>query len=388
MERLLPVLDSLFADHTEDDVALLDGLCGTLREMGVPLWRVAMQYPLLHPLYLGHSLYWWRDKGVTLIPRPHGFEQSTEFLESPYKAALDQGAPLRFRLKDEVDPGFDLLRDLKAKGGTDFINGIIPSHGAIAPGVSWSTDAEAGFSDGDIALLSALTPYLGPPFALRAERRTVGIMLETYLGAGPGAEVQAGAVQRGDSRQIEAVILQTDLRGFTSKSFSWNAADLLCALDTYFECVVDAVDGHGGDVLKFIGDGVLAVFPTDGQRSPERAARAAVETAQMAFRTLAEKNLTTASSWGGEVLTMAAAIDIGPVTHGNIGGKSRLDFTVIGNAVNRSSRVLDLAKRLNQPLAITAPVAALIESPSTSLGRHELAGIAEPVEVIALPLTH
>ncbi len=246
MERLIPVLNALFNDHRADDSALFEGLCKSLVDLRLPLWRGVMQFPMLHPLYLGHSLYWWRDEGVSMMARPHGFEQSAEFLESPYKASLDQGAPLRVRLMDAHDPGFPLLRDLKAKGGTDFINALIPAHGMITPCVSWTSDAADGFPEEDIALLKALTPFLGPPFSLRAERRTVKIMLETYLGAGPGEEVMAGAVQHGDTREIEAVILQTDLRGFTAKSLAWPPSALLAALDAYFEAVVDAVHAQGG----------------------------------------------------------------------------------------------------------------------------------------------
>ena len=383
MDRLIPALQALFADYQADDTALFDGLCRSLQGLGVPLWRGVMQFPILHPLHLGHSLYWWRDEGVTLLPRPHGFEESAEFLESPYKASLKRDAPLRVRLMDLGDPGFSLLRDLKAKGGTDFINAIIPAHGAITPGVSWATDAPGGFSDADIAFLTALTPFLGPPFALRAERRTVGIMLETYLGAGPGAEVLAGAVQHGDIREIEAVILQTDLRGFTAKSFAWKPPALLKALDAYFEAVVDAVQDHEGDVLKFVGDGVLAVFPIRSERPAAMAAGHAMDAARRAFKRLGEHNRGSASSWGGEPLAMAASIDIGPVIHGNIGGRSRLDFTVIGQAVNRGSRVLDLAKRLGRELVVTAKIDELLEHDLEPLGNHELDGIERPVELFA-----
>jgi len=387
MDRLLPALKALFADHRMDDGALFDGLCRSLVDLGVPLWRGVMQFPMLHPLYLGHSLYWWRDDGVTMVPRPHGFEQSAEFLESPYKASLESDGPLRIRLMDLDDPGFPLLRELKAKGGTDFINAIIPAHGAITPGVSWATDAPDGFSEADIAFLTALTPYLGPPFALRAERRTTGIMLETYLGAGPGAEVMAGAVQHGDSQEIDAVILQTDLRGFTVRSFASPPSALLAALDAYFEAVVDAVQGEGGDVLKFIGDGVLAVFPVDETRPATTAASHALEAARTAFDGLERQNHEHAAKWGGEALAMAAAIDIGPVVYGNIGGRSRLDFTVIGQAVNRSSRVLDQAKRIDRPLLVTDTVADLLFEQFEPLGQHRLEGIDQETFLFATRLT-
>ncbi len=381
MERLIPALNVLFNDHRADDSALFDGLCRSLVGLGLSIWRGVMQFPMLHPLYLGHSLYWWRGEGVSMMPRPHGFEHSTEFLESPYKASLDRGGPLRVRLKDVGDPGFPLLRDLKARGGTDFINALIPAHGMMTPGVSWTSDAPDGFSKKDIALLTALTSFLGPPFALRAERRTVRIMLETYLGAGPGDEVMAGAVQHGDTREIEAVILQTDLRGFTAKSLAWPPSALLVALDAYFEAVVDAVHDQGGDVLKFIGDGVLAVFPVNRDHTASEAARRAMQAARNALANLDEKNSREAKRWGGEPLAMTASIDIGDVVYGNIGGRSRLDFTIIGPAVNRGSRMLDQAKHLGKSPIASAAINNLLGGNLQLIGEYWLDGLGEPTEL-------
>ncbi|MEM8951690.1 MAG: adenylate/guanylate cyclase domain-containing protein [Pseudomonadota bacterium] len=383
MERLIPALEALFNDHRADDGALFDGLCQSLIGLGLPLWRDVMQFPMLHPLYLGHTLYWWRDQGVSIMPRPHGFEESAEFLESPYKASLDRDGPLRVHLMDLDDPGLPLLRELKAKGGTDFINALIPAHGMITPGVSWTSDAPGGFTENDIALLTSLTSFLGPPFALRAERRTVRIMLETYLGAGPGKEVLGGAVQHGDTRKIEAVILQTDLRGFNAKSLAWPPSDLLAELDAYFEAVVDAVHYRGGDVLKFIGDGVLAVFPVDVEVTAPTAARNAMVAIQRAFADLDESNRKLRARWGGEPLTMAASLDIGSVVYGNIGGRSCLDFTVIGPAVNRGSRILDHAKNVGRPVVVSAAINDLLGDGLQPLGTHQLDGLNEATALFA-----
>ena len=178
----------------------------------------------------------------------------------------------------------------------------------------------------------------------------------------------AGQIRRGDVRRLEAVVMLTDLRGFTAMTASASEAELLATLDDYFEVVADAVQSQGGEVLKFIGDGVLSVFPVEAGRLADRAG-AAVAAAR------------AAQTAGGAPFT--AVLSSGPVAYGNIGARERLDFTVIGPAVNLASRIEAVAKRLGEPLVATAAVAAAAGEPGRSLGRHELRGVAEVVELVA-----
>ena len=236
-------------------------------------------------------------------------------------------------------PELPLVRALAETGITDFMAEIIGAVGTLPPGVTWATRAPGGFADADAALLRALGPHLVPLFGVGAERRKLDAVLRTYLGTAPGREVLGGHIQRGDVRRLDAIVLLTDLRGFTAMTASASEAELLATLDGYFEVVADAVQSHGGEVLKFIGDGVLSVFPVEAGRLAERA-RGAVAAAR------------AAQAAGGAPFT--AVLSSGPVAYGNIGARERLDFTVIGAAVNLASRIEAVAKRLGEPLVATA----------------------------------
>jgi adenylate cyclase len=196
-----------------------------------------------------------------------------------------------------------------------------------------------------------------------AMRRSSASLLRTFLGDGPAAAVLAGAIRRGDRRHIEAGILFSDLRGFTTMSERLGEADLFAALDRYFEAVVEAVRSEGGDVLKFLGDGVLAIFPVETAGSRGAAAAAT----------------------DGTPLAFTAALHVGQVVYGNIGSPDRLDFTVLGPAVNLVSRLEGLAKQLNRPLLCSAAFAHALDAPLASLGHFPLKGVAEPQEVFAPP---
>jgi adenylate cyclase len=191
--------------------------------------------------------------------------------------------------------------------------------------------------------------------------------------------VLAGAIRRGDRRRLHAAILFCDLRGFTGLSERLDEADLFAALDRYFEAVVEAVRGEGGDVLKFLGDGILAIFPveTAGRTAACEAALRAVEQAR--------ERLAGAQAADGTALAFVATLHVGEVAYGNIGSPERLDFTVLGPAVNLVSRLEGLAKELDQPLLCSAAFASALDHPLASLGRFPLKGVAEPQEIFAPP---
>lgn len=380
MPRLLSILTWLFdaSPRAVDEATLFRDLCERLMQEGLPLWRAVMQFPVLHPLYLGHSLVWWRGQDCRFLPRRHGFEQTAEYLSSPYRATVESGTRLHVRLAAAADPGFPLLRELAAKGGTDILFELMPGTGRHTPGVSWASDRAGGFTPADLELLQRLSPFLGPPFELRAQRRTVAALLETYLGHGPGHEVLSGAVQRGDVRSIEAAIVMTDLRRFTSRSLALSPEALLAMLDGYFEDVVDAVTAEGGDVLKFMGDGVLAVIPVAPGRDAGRCLEAALVVVSGALTAVQRRNRGIE-----DPLEIAAGLDFGTVVYGNIGGPSRLDFTVLGPAVNRASRVLACAKQMGEPILATDAFLGQDRFALRAKGNHTLVGITNPVPLYA-----
>jgi adenylate cyclase len=250
--------------------------------------------------------------------------------------------------------------------------------------ISWATDAPGGFSLGQRNELRNLAGPLGLVLDLLEWRRTARTLLDTYLGRGPGREVLNGAIRRGDRRELEAVILFADLRDFTAKAASWSVEQLLAALDAYYQALVDAITVAGGEVLKFMGDGLLAVFPIGEAGALAPTCQRALAAAVAARNALAVANRARLAA-GAAALDFGVALDVGRVVYGNIGGQGRLDFTVIGPAVNLVSRIEGLCKVLGQPLLATAALGRQVGGELVPIGAHAIRGLAEPVELFALP---
>lgn len=385
---LRPVLDWLVHAgnaRSADGTSLFGELCERLVGAGVPLWRAAAQLENLHPVYYGYCLHWYAGEPAYEVARSHEFAESEAFASSPYMASLSSGGAYRVRLEG-VDRELDvpLLKELQARGATDFIADIVPTGASLPPGVSWTTRRRGGFRPEDVAALKTLTPYIGMVFGALAEQRKTAAVLRTYLGTETGREVFEGRTRRGDIRKIDAVILLTDLRGFTSKTGAYSDPELLGALNDYFECVADAVGLHGGEVLKFIGDGVLSVFRVSDPADTPTRCRAAVGAVRHARAALDARNRTRDAN-GQEPLDFVAALELGPLSYGNIGARERLDFTVVGTPANVASRIESLAKELHESTLMTAAVANHIpDGERRSLGRRALRGVVEPVEIFAL----
>jgi adenylate cyclase len=350
---------------------------------GVPLWRSALQLENRHPVYYGYCLHWREDEGARLVERSRAFAASEEFQRSLYLASLKAGGSWRWRRDGGTAPGLPLVEGLAGPGVSDFLVEILAPLGAMPPGITWATRAEAGWAASDVTLLRALGPHLVPLFGVGAERRKLEAVLRTYLGAGPAREVRDGRIQRGDVRRLDAVVLLTDLAGFTAMTGAWSEASLLEALDAYFEAVADAVGARGGEVLKFIGDGVLAVFPAGDEAALAGRCRDALDAVRGARSAL--EAINAGRRLGAAPLAFTAVLHAGAVAYGNVGARERLDFTVIGGAVNVASRVEAVAKRLGEATVATRAVARHLDGSSArALGAHELKGLAEPVELVAL----
>ena len=369
--RVLELLDWLAAAAAKGEPATVFGqLCERIRGLGIPLDRAAIQLDNLHPLFFGYCLHWYAGQPGYEVPRSHDFARSDEFALSPYKAALNGGGFFRWRLDREPEPGLPLIRQLAAGGFTDYFTVILDNGSAVPPGIGWATAAPGGFDEDAFFVLRSLSPHLGAPFGLAAERRKLAAVMATYLGRGPAADVLAGRVERGDLRRLDAVVLLADLRGFSRLASEADEATLIGTLDGYCDAVASAVAAHGGDVLKFIGDGILAVFAYETEEALPRRARdaaAAVAAARAAFDR-----------------PMTAVLHAGPVAFGNVGARERLDFTVIGPAINVASRLEAVAKALDVETVATGRVAAHLRPAARSLGRHRLRGMPDEVELFGL----
>lgn len=357
---------------------LLDQLCGKLLELGVPVWRVNTSERTLHPEVYVRNLVWLRDRGTSVFVRQREILDAPAFRESPI-ATLYQGRnELRRPLAGpDAVLDFPICRELAAEGGTDYLVQRLAFQRSMSF-VSWATDAPGGFSDDHIATLAAIRPALEVVIELSSAYYATRSLLEVYLGQNAAREVLSGAVTRGTSKRLQAAIFFCDLRGFTSMADRRPPSEVIAVLDRYLERVVEPIAEHGGEVLKFIGDAVLAIFPVEDGNS-ERACRSALAAARGA---LGAEEIRLGEE---EPLRFGIALHLGEVSYGNIGGRGRLDFTVIGAAVNEASRVEALCKELERTLLVTAAFAAACPAEGLrSLGQRRLRGVAEPSELFTI----
>lgn len=325
------------------------------------------------------------DNSVHGIARGWSATATAEFKRGPIASLLaGSHGVIRRKLCDPTTPhDFDIVDDLISQGFTDYlIASIAPAAGRLVSAVSWSTRTPGGFTDTQLQQLLATLVYFAPLLDTHAAQRIGVGLLKVYLGSNAGARVMEGAVRRGDGGEIRAAICFTDLRGFTVLSDRLPRAELLELLNAYFDCVVAAVHAQGGEVLKFIGDAVLAIFriADDTAAAAHAACQAALHAAHDAFARGAAAN---AARLGRQPIEFGTAIHIGDVEYGNIGAADRLDFTVIGPAVNLASRLQGLCRTLDRPLLVSEAFAQTCAQPCDDLGAHQLKGVAATVKVFA-----
>jgi adenylate cyclase len=359
--------------------ATFGALCDRLVGGGLPLFRCWSGSLTLHPLVYAAGCTWRRGGELTVNTRPHGFEHSPMWRQSPAISLLEGGPPVRRRAGLEpVD--YPIVADLFALGTTEYLAFALSFGGRPMVTTSFTTDAPGGFTDAQVAHLLALRPALGAVLEIHSRQEVATTVLQTYLGADAGRRVLSGAIRRGDGETIRACLWFSDLRNFTGLSDHLPTEGLLSLLNDAFELQVDAIERVGGTVLKFMGDGLLAIFPA----SHEDDGRAACAAALAAAAEVAARLPDLDRRRGDTSVRYGLALHFGDVVFGNIGSRSRLDFTVIGPAVNRAARLEALTSRLGHAVLLSGDVAARCGAPVTSLGHHALKGVSEPAEVFCL----
>ncbi len=368
--------------------ALLDGLSRKLAEGGMQLWRSYLALPTVNPLFRVVNSTW--RQGVAAVQETISHEQSpTAFGESPFGSMQREGQETRrWRLEEPGgDGGFTILADFKKAGATDhfasllaFQNEDVPSLPGLV--ISFTTDRLGGFTDEELAMLGRISPLVGVAAYRIALLDLAANMLDTYVGMSAGRRVLNGEIRRGVGETIYAALLFADLRGFTSLADTMPAEQLIGRLDEHFDAMAEPVAARGGEVLKFMGDGLLAVFHIPAQDgSPEAACAAAVAAAEEALsrnRVVNERHAAEAR------LDLDIGLHLGEVFYGNIGSGSRLDFTVIGPAVNEASRMEALCGRLDTSLVLSRNFAEACGRDVRSLGRHALRGLSDQRELFTL----
>ena len=363
---------------------LFAAFCQEIVRSGVPVWRASLGLEVLHPEVSGWQ-HVWTDESLSVHAADRATAPTSEsYLNSPTRIVDETERPFRRRL-DAPCLDMPLLEELRLAGATDYVMYPLPflDHTRTAV-ISFATREEQGFDPASLEALELAVRLLSPYLERHVLRRIAIDLLDTYVGPHTGQRILEGRVDRGAVELIEAAIWFADLRGFTLLSEQSPIPEVLAHLNAWFGIIGEVVEAHGGEVLKFIGDAVLAIFPTSDEHDRRAACRKALAAAQEFVRRTDAENALRRSS-GTPALVHGLALHVGEVAYGNVGAPHRLDFTVIGPAVNRASRLLDLAKRLDRQVLVSHALAREVAQPLVDLGRHHLRDVERPQRVFTLP---
>lgn len=363
-----------------DPVKVVSHYCSSLIEAGVPLWRANIGQRFANPLLIAWGVVWTPD-GADSYDVTHETTLTDSYVGSSFEYILEHKKPLHKSLR-QLDPKTDHISYLEFAelGGTDYYASLLYYGDGSLHGCTFVTRDKGGFSPQHLEMIEATLPALSCALEPITMRKSSKGLLRTYLGDGPSEAVWNGTIKRGERSTMEAVIMFSDLRGFTTMSDNTSEEQVLEALNGYFDVVVQSVEENGGDVLKFMGDGILSAFPISNPSDRANQCGKAVNAAQDALTGLSALNFTR-NQIGQPPLDFGVGINVGPVSFGNIGSPGRLDFTVLGRTVNVASRVEGLCKSLGHQILATAAVANTAPDLFSSCGLHPIRGITDPIEL-------
>jgi adenylate cyclase len=384
--NIQPVVDWLI-DGARPSRRPLDVLLATCRRTvaaGLPVFRVGVFVRTLHPNLLGRAFIWQADKGaVEMTEAAHDLLESEAFLKSPIRVVFNEHVEVRRRLADPACPmDFPILADLRRDGATDFIAAPLRFVNGEVHAASFATRRPGGFRDEELAALRRLLAPFTRMVEIYGNMQKARNILDAYLGSSAGEKVLAGQIKRGDGEDIHAVIWFCDLRDSTPLADSMTRREFLALLNDYFECVLGPVQERKGEVLRFIGDAALAIFPV-GSRPAEACARAP-EAAREALQRMEKLNKNRQRD-KRQPLRFGIGLHLGELTYGNIGTPTRIEFTVVGAAANEAARIEALCKSLEVDLLVSERVARTLPGAWKSLGHHTLRGVGDKMELFTLP---
>jgi adenylate cyclase len=365
-------IDNIFAE-----------LCNRLQRAGIPVKRASLHLLIQHPQWLGARVLWVDGmKDATITRVDYDVQQRSEYIGSPVDEIQRGATEVREHLERDGALGrkHGVFTELRALGLTDYVAWPLYHTLGKRHAVAFSTDRPDGFDDAHLAALAELLPILALVSEIRMKNRLARTLLETYVGSHAGELILAGATRRGSGTTVRAAIMICDLREFTRISDSWPRDDVIDLLNDYFDAMSEPIARHGGEILKFMGDGLLAIFPLS-KRSACADLLHAVTEARQAMTELNGKSRAS----GGKPLNFGIGVHVGDVMYGNIGSRARLDFTVIGPAVNMASRLETLTKQLGRTVLLSRDFADLVagEFELERLGQHPVRGFADPIELFA-----
>jgi adenylate cyclase len=365
-------IDNIFAE-----------LCIRLQRAGIPVKRATLHVLIHHPQWLGARIMWADGMREAEMARvDYDVQERSEYIGSPAGEIHDGATEIRENLERDPSLGRQhaIYDEMRAKGLTDYV--AWPLYHTLGKRhiVTFATDRPGGFDDAHLTDLQSVLPVLALVSEIRIKNRLARTLLETYVGTHASELILAGDTRRGTGTTVSAAIMICDLRDFTKISDNWPRDDVIDLLNGYFDAMSEPVARHGGEILKFIGDGMLAIFPLS---QPSACANLlhAVSEARQAMVALNEKNGET----GRAPLNYGIGIHVGDVMYGNIGSRARLDFTVIGPAVNMASRLETLTKQLGRTVLLSRAFADFVKNDFDleHVGEHPVRGFNDPIELFA-----
>jgi adenylate cyclase len=377
----------------QSETALLSGFCERAAAAGISLARATLVVDTLHPIHEGRVFRWQRGEHETTLLE---YGRTTEgaaaeaWRRSPFYHLVQSGEPfLQRRLVGGGPADFPVIEEMRAVGITDYLamnnrfaaDGVIGEMDCILS--SWMSDHPAGFSAAEVTALRHLVPFLALAVKSASLGRIAETLVETYLGRDAGRRVLSGRIARGVAERIDAVLWFSDLRGYTKITDTAAPEQIIPLLNDYADAVISAIHEEGGEVLKLIGDGTLAIFQAADR---DRACRCALAAAASARNRIVALNETRAAQ-NLPITQIYLGLHVGEVFYGNVGSKDRLDFTVVGPAVNEASRIAAMCRSVDQDVLLSSAFAAAAGSDRErliSVGRYALRGVGRPQELFTL----
>ncbi len=371
------------ARSTPSPPRMMTETCERLVAAGLPLWRVGVFVRTLHPDIIGRNFVWRPGAEVVVGSANYEMAVSPEFQNSPLAIVFGEGLEVRALLDGPDSRRFPLFDDLRAEGVTDYIALPILHIDGSVHASSWTTKQPGGFTDEQLSALRSLIPPLARVIEITRLRFTASTLLDTYVGNRAGERIMGGQIRRGHTDTMHAAIWLSDLRGFTALSDRLPAETVVDILNLYFDCQVSAIRAHGGEVLKFMGDGLLAVFPIDEYVGDiEKVCAQVLEAARESRSSVEAMQYPIGETI--ERFRFGVALHVGKILYGNIGGGNRLDFTCIGPAVNLAARLEKIAGRLHRTVVASAEFVHACAGGWSDLGEFPIAGFSKAERVYGL----
>lgn len=375
-----------------DIVGMFEGLCHRLRAIGIPLARARLTWPTLHPLFQAETILWTREHGTEFEQFLHQENMSDAWHESPMKYMLEHDISVLRRNLDGPNALFDfpVLKDVMEEGMTDYLvvsttfttnHAFLNQHRGIF--VTWSADRAGGFSNNEIESLQKIQRRFAVACKTVVQERISHNIVETYLGKKAGEQVLSGAIRRGDGDTTNAVVWYSDLRNSTALADTMPGDEYLKLLNTYFEATAGPVIEAGGEVLDFIGDAVLAIFPFENESEKNNAVCSAICALRKSM-TASKKIDVQRKKDGLPAINFGIGMNVGSLLFGNIGVPQRLSFSVIGPTVNEVARIETMTKVIGKPILVTKDVADFEADSWQLLGSYTLQGVSQKVDLYTL----